>query len=94
MKKILIFFLLLISMLVTTSCGRQKQPSSEEIQNNESRFVIINWSSFSTKPDVFVYVDTHTGVAYVTTINGNSLFPLYDAEGNILVYEEYVNDSN
>lgn len=88
-KRILIILSLFIILFTITSCEMQEAPNPETAKESGSRFVMINWSTVNNKPDVFVYVDTETGVAYSITHNG-SLMPLYDAEGNILVYEEYI----
>ena len=89
MKKILTIILLLLIMLLTVSCDMQEAPDPEVVKESSSRFVMINWSTIDHKPDVFVYVDTETGVAYSTTTQG-SLLPLYNADGSLLVYEEYI----
>lgn len=90
MKKILTIILLLLIMLLTVSCDMQEAPNPEVVKElKNSRFVMINWSTIGNKPDVYVYVDTETGVAYSTTTQG-SLLPLYNADGSLLVYEEYI----
>ena len=89
MKRLLTVILLLVVVLSVTSCEMQEAPSEEVVKESGSRFIMINWSSIHNKPDVGVYVDTHTGVAYSITQNG-SLMPLYDTDGSILIYEEYI----
>lgn len=88
-KRILIILSIFIILFTITSCDMQEAPSPETAKESGSRFVMINWSTVDNKPDVFVYVDTETGVAYATTPNG-SLMPLYDTDGSILVYKEYI----
>lgn len=89
MKKLVLLLLSLLFITMLVSCEMQDAPDPEVVKDSESRFVMINWSTVDNKPDVYVYVDTETGVAYATTLDG-SLMPLYDTDGSILVYEEYI----
>lgn len=85
MKFVKLFVLILIISVLLCSCDGETDII--EKQEGEGRFAMIERDLNGPHNDIYVYVDTVTGVQYSLTPTG-SLMPLYDKDGNLLIYEE------
>lgn len=85
MKFFKLFVLIWIISVLLCSCEGKTDIS--EKQEAEGRFVMIERDLNGPHNDIYVYVDTVTGVQYSLTPSG-SLMPLYDQDGKLLIYEE------
>ena len=78
-----------ILSLVLISCA-ETTSNDDTDSNHENRMVLIEKDYITNAPDTFIYVDRYTKVMYIATTDGN-ITPMYDSNGNILIYEGEIN---
>jgi hypothetical protein len=97
--KSLIIMLIVASFVILTftACSSTTINKNQNEIKESNRFKYIETMTIGSRMFIDVYYDTETGVVYQHFCRGNGgggPIPVYKANGELLTYEEYIENQN